>query len=89
MSKLRKGNALCGTDQQKVLLMYVYRYTREHIPEWASFNRAALQFDSDLDWLENTEFYCRSGGALDARYKHCLSTPSWPDNPELRSEKGQ
>jgi hypothetical protein len=86
---LTKGSELPSGLQRQVLASYCHRFTREHVPAWAKrpMNDGKpypIQFDSDQDWLNNTYFKTTRYGGLDARSKHCDSTPTWPDNPELR-----
>lgn len=83
------GNQLPPADRNYVLAAYVHRFTREHVPGWARIPRPdgthyPVQFDSDADWLAHTEFNVTKSGALDRRATHCMSFPTWPDNPELR-----
>lgn len=84
MSKLLPGNELHPDDIRDVLARYVHRYTRSHRPAWVRDTNYAVQFDSDDDWLANTKFRVRQDGRLDGRCNQCWSTPTWPDNPELR-----
>lgn len=83
----RLGSELCTEDQSYVLRAYVHRYTKEHVPGWATKAGGGLypvQFASDAEWLKNTRFRVRKGGRLDERVRVCESAPTWPDNPELR-----
>jgi len=80
----RLGSALHADDRDYVLRAYVHRYTREHVPAWAIASKAPIQFEGDDEWLHNTRFTVRADRRLDARYKACQSSPTWPDNPELR-----
>lgn len=89
MSEWKTGSELSAATQQDALRRYVHRSTREHRPSWASGGWKdgkpyPLQFDNDRDWLCNTRFAVAKSGALCGRTKHCLSSPTWPDNPELR-----
>jgi len=84
------GTQLCASDQQHVLAAYVHRFTRDHKPAWARWPRedgqvSPVQFASDADWLANTRFAVRKNGRLDGRARYCESSPTWPDNPELRT----
>ena len=86
------GAQLCTADQQHVLAAYVHRFTRDHKPAWASNGNTwkdgqpyPVQFASDADWLAHTRFAVRGDGRLDQRGHWCESSPTWPDNPELRS----
>ena len=88
--RIRLGSMLTINDQQYVLRTYVGRFTKEHRPNWASKEWKdgqpyPVQFKSDQEWLENTRFLVRKDGHLDMRATSCYSTPTWPDNPELRS----
>ncbi len=72
-----KGNKLCGPDRIHVLAAYVHRFTGNHIPNWAKANpQCKVQFKSDQDWLEHTEFAITKQGLLDLRIKHCRSNPT-------------
>lgn len=84
------GNKLCGADQAKVIASFVHRFTGNHIPAWARGKRPdgtayPLQFANDTDWLANSSFLVRANGRLDNRARFCQSTPTWPNNPELRN----
>ncbi len=75
--------------QREALAQFVHRSTRDHIPQWARFSvdrrlTYHVQFDSDADWLAHTHFRVTESGKLDRRVRHCESSPTWPDNPELR-----
>ena len=83
------GNQLSAIDQQTVLRSYNHRYTGDHKPDWSYKSRPdgspyPVQFASDADWLANTLFVVTDSGRLDERVTHCQSSPTWPDNPELR-----
>lgn len=85
----RLGSELSPRDRQHVLLAYCHRYTRTHVPNWARVPRAdgtpyPVQFASDEEWLANTRFAVGIHGDLDHRVRSCHSSPTWPDNPELR-----
>lgn len=87
--RLVSGSMLCAEDRRHVLNAYVHRYTGTHTPDWARCLRPdgseyPVQFADDADWLANTRFVVRKNGRLDGRYKECVSTPTWPANPELR-----
>jgi hypothetical protein len=86
MRLLAKGSDLRPEDREHVLRAYVHRHTREHVPEWARRAGAKypVQFASDAEWLANTYFSVTVTGRLDRRVTHCTSSPTWPDNPELR-----
>lgn len=83
------GTLLSAEDQRHVLAAFVHRFTREHRPAWAAQpwkdgRPYPVQFDSDRDWLAHTWFKITKAGRLDKRVHHCYSSPTWPDNPELR-----
>lgn len=85
------GYELCDEDRRHVLAAYVHRFTGEHRPawsrkEWKDGKPYPLQFADDADWLAHTRFCVRKDGRLDMRYKACESSPTWPNNPELRKE---
>lgn len=86
------GNDLTATEQRKALAQFVHRFTGDHKPQWT--NREwkdgkpyPLQFASDSDWLANTRFWVRKDGQISKRHKYCESSPTWPNNPELRTGK--
>lgn len=91
----KRGTELCREDQKAVLAAYVHRFTKEHKPAWARKPRPdgtayAVQFASDTDWLAHTDFEVTKSGRLDNRATYCESSPTWPDNPELRqTNKGE
>lgn len=83
------GDKLSKEQQALVLREYVYRFTGDHKPNWATELRLngepyPLQFKNDQEWLENTLFRVKLNGELDNRAKTCHSSPTWPNNPELR-----
>ncbi len=84
------GSELPPNVQQDCLARFVHRFTREHRPYWAkgytlNGKPYAVQFASDADWLAHTLFAVTKSGCLDNRGNHCQSSPTWPDNPELRT----
>lgn len=86
----RFGSELRPEVQREALRRFVHRFTRDHVPDWARQPRPngatyAVQFDSDADWLAHTMFATTNAGKLDNRVKRCESSPTWPDNPELRN----
>lgn len=84
----RLGIDLCTEDRAYVLRAYVHRFTREHVPAWATMagRPYPVQFADDADWLKHTMFFVSADGRLDRRHKHCESTPTWPDGGGLRNE---
>lgn len=60
---------------------FIHRYTMEHIPEWAKHPADngkfyAPQFNSDIEWYENTKFY---GEDPICGRNECYSTnQTWP-----------
>lgn len=89
----RLGSELFPADRAYVLAAYCHRFTGNHRPAWASQPWKAdgtpypLQFASDAEWLANTRFAVGAHGDLDRRSKECLSSPTWPNNPELRKQR--
>ena len=86
-----RGDTLRASVQADCLLRFVHRFTREHVPGWAQKPRPdgtpyPVQFDSDRDWLAHTWLVIKKDGTLDERVEHCQSSPTWPDNPELRTQ---
>jgi hypothetical protein len=82
--KLTKGSELPKLIQKQVLACFVHRFTKDHKPDWARRPRPdgtpyMVQFASDQDWLEHTEFYITNKGELSRRHKTCFSSPTWPD----------
>lgn len=83
------GTELHPDDQRHVLSTYVHRHTGEHKPAWAKAEWKdgkpyPVQFKDDAEWLANTRFAVKKDGRLNMRVNHCMSDPTWPDNPELR-----
>lgn len=86
----RLGSELSHATQQDALRQFVNRCTRQLAPHRKGANPVyfegglyPLQFDSDADWLAHTHFAVTKSGKLDKRVRHCESSPTWPDNPEL------
>lgn len=76
--------------QQDCLARFVHRYTGDHKPRWANAEWKdgkpyPIQFANDADWLANTYFHVTKKGELSERHKYCESRPTWPNNPELRT----
>ena len=83
------GNELSEEDKRYVLSAYTNRYTKEHTPKWAATPHKPgkpypVQFENDEEWLKNTKFSITSKSKLDGRCRECYSSPTWPNNPELR-----
>ncbi len=83
------GNKLHSDDRCHVLSTYVHRHTANNRPAWARLKRPdgseyPAQFADDSDWLAHTEFKVKHNGRLDMRTRFCSSSPTWPENPELR-----
>lgn len=91
MNKLL-GSQLSAKVQQDALKQFIYRYTKEHVPAWATkdvpekFGKAyPVQFVSDKEWLANTTFNVNKDGSLSNRSRYCTTIKTvYPDNPELR-----
>jgi len=88
---LTRGSELPSGLQREVLATFVHRHTKDHKPDWAKKTMPngepyPVQFASDQDWLNNTFFKTTRYGGLDRRCKDCLSSATWPDNPELRKQ---
>lgn len=84
--KTKPGSELHPEDRAYVLRAFVHRFTREHRPGWtrrADCAQCPVQFASDADWLAHTRFAVRNDVRIDRR-ADCESSPTWPDNPELR-----
>ena len=75
-------------DQARVLSLFKNRVTGDNIPPHAKNADGSLQgillHADDQDWLRNTRFSVRVSGRLDRRVRRCESTPTYPNNPELR-----
>lgn len=89
---IARGDTLSPEDRAHVLRSYLHRYTRTHRPGWAkkgTWNGLPfpVQFATDEEWLANTDFAVTANGRLDLRSRYCMSTPTWPDNPELRKSE--
>lgn len=83
------GSHLGPFLQTQVKRAYVHRFTGSHKPDWArkpipNGNAYPLQFVDDADWLANTYFWITKRGELCKRPSACQSSPTWPNNPELR-----
>lgn len=84
-----KGSDLRPEVQRDALNRFVHRYTGDHKPAWANriwkdLKPYPLQFKDDTDWLANTLFWVKADGTLSNRHSFCYSSPTWPNNPELR-----
>lgn len=92
MTKARYVNGLelpCFL-QKEALAKFAHRYTGNHVPDWVrkSESPVFLPFRDDNEWLANTEFAVNAAGdKLDERVNYCHSSPTWPNNPELRPSK--
>ena len=88
-AKMIRGNELDHDTQAECLRRYVHRYTKEHRPHWTQRLRPdgkpyPVHFESDAEWLANTTFAVTKQRRLDERVSHCISSPTWPENPKLR-----
>lgn len=84
-----RGSDLPPTLQREALNAYVHRFTGTHKPQWAckpmpNGKPYPLQFRDDADWLANTRFCVSGRGRVTRLAGDCQSTPTWPNNPELR-----
>jgi hypothetical protein len=75
------GFLLRPAVQEDALSRFVHRSTRNNPHRFP----LPVQFASDNEWLRFTLFHTCKDGTLDNRYNSCISLPTWPDNPELRS----
>lgn len=85
----RRGTELSADDQRYALAGWINRFTGEHKPKWArkpmpNGKHYKVQFKDDADWLANTLFFVTKAGRLHGNVTHCVSSPTWPLNPELR-----
>lgn len=80
------GSLLHPADREEVKRRFVHRFTGDHRPAWVKDEtKTPLQFANDDDWLSHTTFAIRkSDRRLDDRATSCQSSPTWPNNPELR-----
>ena len=88
---MRLGSELSPEEQRYCLSVFVHRFTGNHRPAWANKPRPdgteyPVQFLSDREWLANTKFYVTPDGTVDREMDHCMSSPTWPNNPELRRQ---
>lgn len=89
MTTIVLGSQLSPSVQRQCLARFVHRFTGDHRPQWASVARPdgrsyPVQFASDADWLANTRFFVTKTGNLSLWHDRCESSPTWPNNPELR-----
>jgi hypothetical protein len=87
--KYVKGTELSPDQQKEVKAKFVHRYTGNNKPEWTKQTWKdgkpyPLHFKDDADWLANTSFAVTKTGKLHGGTKYCNSSPSYPNNPELR-----
>ncbi len=79
-----RGNQLSADDQHLVKTAFVNRYTREHVPDWATGrltqngNPFPPHFDSDDEWLAHSQFQTLRG-RLSINPMNCRSSLIWPD----------
>jgi hypothetical protein len=87
------GSQLNHSAKAEALRRFVYRFTGDHKPAWASKpwkdgRTYPLQFKDDADWLANTYFCTNLDGSLSAAFSCCKSNPdsnpTWPNDPGLR-----
>jgi hypothetical protein len=84
-----KGNELKTNLQRQVLSTFHHRFTGNHRPSWANDiwkdgMTYPIQFIDDADWLAHTLFAITETGTLARTIDYCISSPTWPNNPELR-----
>ena len=82
------GSHLTPADQREAKRRYVHRFTGDHTPSWAAACAdggypCVLHFADDSDWLAHTLFPVTKFHRLKA-IGDCESSPTWPNNPELR-----
>lgn len=89
--KTKLGSDLTPLEKKIVLARFVHRFTVEHVPAWAKEEGTnyRIQFSSDADWLEHTEFVVTKSGKLDRRAKQCFSCPTWPSLGGCRLSVGK
>ena len=81
-----RGDLLPTTIQDHCLRVYVHRFTRQHVPQWArrlmpNGRAYPVQFASDSEWLARTLFpvTVKANGVIERRWGDCQSNPTWPD----------
>lgn len=79
-----KGTELSEKGIEQALRRFVHRYTKDHVPFWARAGGYSVRFESDAEWLANTEFYANKNGSLDLRYDGCVEYPTWPEGRVLK-----
>lgn len=85
---LKFGSQLTQDEQKTVLETFTNRFTGDHKPAWSNRLRLngdsyKVQFRSDAEWLEHTEFKVTSTGKLDLRVNHCYThPPTWPEGKD-------
>lgn len=89
--KFVKGSELTPEQQREVKSKYVHRHTGNNKPDWAKQTWKdgkpyPLHFKDDSDWLENSTFGVTKTGKLHNGTKYCNSSPTYPNNPELRKK---
>jgi hypothetical protein len=84
LKNYKLGSELSQSEQQEALNRFVHRYTGNHKPQWVMHHKTPLQFKDDADWLAHTRFAVTKAGKLHNGVKYCQSSPTWPNNPELR-----
>jgi hypothetical protein len=90
--KFVKGSELTPEQQKEVKAKYVHRHTGNNKPEWVKQTWKdgkpyPLHFKDDSEWLEHTTFGVTSKGKLHNGTKYCNSSPTFPNNPELRKKE--
>lgn len=84
------GSKLSPETQRDCLNQFVHRFTRDNRPawarkEWKDGKPYPVQYASDSDWLAHTRFAVTKAGKLHRGVHHCEGSPTWPDNPEMRT----
>lgn len=82
MPTMTRGSDLSPALQRQALATYVHRFTGDHRPAWSRKPRDdgrpyPLQFASDREWLEHTDFPVTKTGRL--AEGDCYSRPTWPN----------
>ena len=79
------GSQLSDLERAAALEHFGNRFTGDHTPDWVTGRLGKecpplLQFASDDDWLQNTEFEVDEAGKITGL---CVTHPTWPGNPEI------
>lgn len=88
---VKLGKDLSPEDQKKVKSVFVFRFTGDNVPKWASGSRPdgskyMVQFKDDREWLEETWFAVNRDGKYNQKYNSCASRPTFPLGERSRND---